>query len=267
MKFDFTKNRTVEDINTVPTNFQGFYAEQEVDGQKVHKIRDEPAIVEAINTIVGLNTALHAARQDVDAAKKGAIDLAPLEAYGDNPQAIAENIAKKVKSLEERAGQDVKSQVDAIKNDMAASQAAITAQTQKVVENLTTQLDDHMVTNAIGGACPHLNGADPELVAPFARRRLRIEVDPETGARSLTPLTRDGNVMYSTDPNHAGEKASTVELLKDMSTEPHLAPLFPSANRTGSGAADTAGIPNPSKGDVEKMSAAQKISEGLRDLK
>lgn len=268
MKFDFTQNRSVEDINAVPENFRSFYMEVEEGDKSIHKIRDdEPAVVAAINTITGLNTALVAARQDVDSAKKNTVDLSPLKDYGENPQAIAETFGKKVKALEERAGQDVKSQVDAIRQELAQAHAAAASKTAKTIQSLETQLDDHMVNNAIAGACPHVNGADPALVAPFARRRLKIDIDPETGARSLIPLNREGGVMYSTDPNHAGEKASTVELLRDMAGEPGFAPLFPSAQRQGSGAADSAGIPKSPKMDVDKMTPSQKISEGLKDLK
>ena len=269
MKFDFTKNREVDTLDTVPDNFRDFYAEvpgaNEGDAS-TYKLRDEPAIMNAVNTITGLNNALEASRRDVDEVKKNQVDLSPLKDYGEEPKAIAEAVAKRLKAVEDRSGQDVKSQVDAIRKELTEQFANANAQSQSQIDNLTRQLDDHMINNAISAACPHVHNASPHLVAPFARRRLKIDVDPDTGQRSITPLNREGNVMFSMDPNRAGEKASMVELLTDMASDPELQPIFPSANRSGSGAADSAGIPKKGK-NIEDMSASQKIAEGLSELK
>ena len=92
MLFDFTKNRTVETLETVPVNCQAFYEEmqgkEEADPVE-YKLRTDAQTVAAVAVITGQNKALGKVRDEVTAAKaaKG-VDLSALSTYGDSVDSI-----------------------------------------------------------------------------------------------------------------------------------------------------------------------------------
>ena len=92
MIFNFGDNQQVSDINTVPEQFRPLYAA--VEGQEgVHKLKnDDPTVKGAIEAVLGLNTALLAARGDVKKVKEGVIDLSPLADYGTDVPSIQAKI-------------------------------------------------------------------------------------------------------------------------------------------------------------------------------
>lgn len=261
--FDFSQNQEVTDLNTVPENLRSCYTKKDdKDDNSPFVIRtDDPAIA----GLVAYGTAAATNLQKERKNKPKAIDLAPLADYGDTPEAILEGFNKKVTALEAQVKDSgaVKSQIEEMKREMTQAHAAALGKKDETIWSLTEQLDDYMMDTEIAAACslPQFKGLNPKLIAPFAKKKMNIDVDTETQKRTLVVLDNDGNTRYSMD--RPGEKANVVELLTTMSKDETYMQLFPSDARTGGGEHPNSVVPNNRSKKTEGMTPAQKISAGL----
>ena len=270
MKFDFTKNRTVEKLDEVPENCRAFYekAENEDEG---FNLKTDKVTTAAVAVITGQNKALVAVRQEVKDAKDAkSVDLSALSDYGKTIEEIVAGVATKVDELTVNASgneSDTAARIAAVKKEHGEAMAALTTTKDDAIKIKQGQLESYMLETAImhaGANWPKLN---TRLVTPFARDKMKV-VDVD-GKPQVIIVGADNEARYSTSPDRAGELMNTDELLEEMSADKALRPLFPSDQAAiGGGATGNATPPGVHRGDPTKdMNPAQKITEGLKKQK
>ncbi len=272
MKFDFAKNRTVADLNTVPANCQAFYEKSDGDDADAEfTLRSDAQTTAAVAVITGQNKALGKVRDEVTAAKaaKG-VDLSPLEAYGKTVAEIVTAVGVKVEELTAAASgkeSDIATRIAGVKKEHGEATAALTATKDKEIAASKEKLDGYMLSTEITNAGANWSGLNTTLVSPFAKKQMRIaEVE---GEPTVVIVDNAGETRYSTSPDRAGLLMNTDELLVEMSDDKALRQLFPSSQASnGGGAHETATPPGVRRGDPTKnMTPGEKISHGLKNKK
>ncbi len=259
--FNFAKNKEVADLTTVPEDLHSFYEKKDAEDEASPLVlRKDATVAGAVALATGLYEALTKERK----AKAGnQVDLAPLSEYGTDPKAIAEAFTTKVTNLEAQVkdGGAVKKQIEDMKRDMTTAHAAALAERDGTVTSLTNQLDDYMINSEIATAAAAFPGLKPTLIAPFAKEHIKVDVDAESGKRTVVVLDRDGNTRFSMAS--PGDKANVAELLKDLSQKEDYMRLFPSNAPRGADTKPNNMNTNHRRSDRENLSAADKISRGL----
>ncbi len=270
MKFDFTKNRNVDDLNKVPDNCQAFYEKADKDDGGFN-LRSDAQTTAAIAVITGQNTALKAVRLEADEAKKASkTDLTALSAYGTTVDEIAAAVGTKVEELTAAASgkeSDIATRIAGIKKEHGEAVAALTTTKDKEISTTNAQLENYMLETSIMHAAAGWQGLNTTLVTPFARKQMKVaEVD---GTPRVVVVGSDGEARYSTSPDRAGELMNTDELLAEMAEDKALRQLFPSDQAaTGGGATGNQTPTGVRRGDATKnMTPAQKIGAGLKSQK
>jgi hypothetical protein len=268
MKFDFTKNRTVDDIAVVPENCRAFYDKTEGDDGEKYTLKSNAETTAAVAIITGQNKALGKVRDEVNAAKtaKG-VDLTPLNAYGTTVEEIAANVGTKVQELTDNASgkeSDVAARIAKIKQEHGEAVAKLTAEHEAKLGKKDASLHDYMLNTAIMTAGSTWENLNTKLIAPFARSQMAVqEID---GKPCVVIVGSDGEAKYSTSPDRAGDLMNTEELLAEMSEDKSYRQLFPSTQAaTGSGAQPKTTPRN--RQAAKNMTAAEKIAHGLKSRK
>jgi len=270
MKFDFTKNRTVEELTVVPENCRAFYEKIEPDGDDgavTYNLRGDAQTIAAVAVITGQNKALVAVRQEVkDAKDSKAVDLTGLSDYGQTIDEIVAGVNTKVEELTANASgneSDIAIRVAAVKKDHSEAMAALTATKDGEIATRQGQLENYMIETSIMHAGAGWQGLNPKLVSPFARQQMKVLLVDEKP--SVVVVDAAGEARYSTSPERAGELMNTDELFEEMSKDKALRQIFPSDQAAQGGGAAPSGPASVRRGDKTKnMNAAQKISEGLK---
>jgi len=270
MKFDFTKNRTVEDLSVVPENCQAFYEKAEGEDVTEYNLKTSVEVTAAVAVITGQNKALGKVRDEVTAAKAAkAIDLSVLEPYGKTVDEIAAGVAAKVEELTAEASgneSDVAARVATVKKEHSEAIAALTATKDTEINTKQGQLENYMIETSIMHAGAGWRGLNPKLVSPFARQQMRVADVEEVP--TVVVVDGEGKARYSTSPDRAGELMNTDELFLEMSEDKSLRQIFPSEQAQQGGGAVANGPMSVRRGDATKnMNAAQKITEGLKQKK
>lgn len=262
--FDFAKNKEVNDLNVVPENIRPFYekADPETEESPYVLRQNDPVVASAVALATGLHASLQKERNEHKITKTNAktVDLTPLADYGTDPASIHEGFNKRVGQLEAQIkdGGAVKAQITEMKQEMTQAHQAALQTEQKRVSDLTSQLDTYMINTEIATAAVNY-GLNPKLIAPFAREHMKVDVNPETGQRSVVVLDKSGSTQYSME--YPGELATVDELLQDMSKKQDYKQLFPSDTRSGDGSRRNAS--RIATTDRAEMSATDKIAHGL----
>lgn len=252
MEFAFAPE--VTDINTVPEDFRGFYAQ---NGDKF-LIKDDPIIKSSVKAIGGLTGSLKAARAEAKAYKSKAVDLAPLAEYGDSPEKILEAINKKLEDAATGGDVKLKANLENAKKALLDAHGKELGARDKRITGLQEQLYKHLVDNNATTVITELKGV-PELLLPFIRNQVKVvEAD---GAFNVQVVDEQGNIRYGT----TGAPMTIKELVAGMKGDQKFARLFESEAPQGGGRP-----PNqrPSNAAVnqnrqEGMSSIQKIQAGL----
>ena len=273
MKFDFTKNRNVDDLTVVPENCRAFYEKVEADGDDgavSYNLRGDPITTASVAVITGQNKALKAVRQEVtDAKAAGKLDLTPLEAYGKTVTEIAANIGTKVEELTANASgneSDIALRIASVKKEHSEAMVALTTTKDGEIASRQGQLENYMIETSIMQAGAGWQGLNPTLVSPFARQQMKVLLVDEKP--SVVVVDSSGEARYSTSPERAGELMNTDELFEEMSKDKALRQIFPSDQAVQGGGAQANGPMRIKKGDATKnMNSAQKIGEGLKGIK
>lgn len=270
MKFDFTKNRNVDELGKVPANCQAFYekAEEEDGG---FNLRTDAQTTAAVAVITGQNTALGKVRDEVTAAKKAnSVDLSPLSEYGDTVEVIASGVKSKVEELTTAASgkeSDVATRIAGVKKEHGEAIAALKATTDKAIKIKQVELETYMIETSILHAGAGWDGLNTKLIAPFARPQMQVQqVD---GKPCVVVVGADKEARYSTTPDRAGELMQTDELLVEMSEVKDYRQLFPSQQAANGGGAEGRKTPvGVRRTDATKnMTPAQKITHSLNQKK
>ena len=270
MKFDFTKNRTVENLEGVPANCHAFYEKAEgEDGG--YNLRTDAQTTAAVAVITGQNKALGAVRQEVtDAKKANSTDLSALSGYGDTIEAIATGVTAKIEELTAAASgkeSDIAQRIAGIKKEHGEAVAALTATKDKEISTKQGQLEAYMLDSSIMHAGAGWIGLNTKLISPFAHKQMKVaDVD---GKPRVVVVGADGEARYSTSPERAGELMNPDELLVEMSEDKGYRQLFPSTQASEGGGAQqrntATGVRRSDK--TKNMTSAQKIGHGLKTKK
>lgn len=258
--YDFGKNKTVANLDNVPDNIKPFYEKEDPeaeDSQFVLK-QNDPVVASAVGIITSQQEIVHKERK----AKGSAVDLTPLASYGNTVEEIVAGVEKQKTGLESQikdGGASVAKQIEDMKREMHTAHGAVVLEKDKEINSLTGQLDEHMLNTAIASAAQSFDKLEPELIAPFARQRMKVEV-ADDGKRRVVVLDAGGEVKFSMD--RPGEKASATELLEEMSKNNKFQQLFPAKNKQGSNIqANNRNTSNHDKGGPK--TAPEKIAAGV----
>lgn len=248
MDFEFTP---VDDVNKVPEQFRGLYAQGD-DG----KFDVNPDFKSVADAVTGLNKALKAERAAAKA--RTPVDLSPLADFGDNPAAIKEAVDTKLKELQDELakGGDAKLNLDKIKSDLAAAHAKEVEKANKRGEALQSQLYGLLVENAATAAVVELKGV-PELLLPFIKNQ--VKVIEENGEFKVFVVDGAGDQRYS---GVTGSPMTIKELVAEMKANEKYGRLFESETPPGGGMPPGGGRQAPRQQGRE-LSANEKIAAGL----
>lgn len=255
MEFDFAE--VVENGEAIPEQFRPLYAQNQ-EG-KYELVKDEK-VMGARQALLGLNTALKAAREENKGLKKSKIDLSGLAEYGEKPEEIITNVQAKIKELADQIASGAKVNPDKIKADLQAGWTQEREKLTKRAEALEKQLHTMMVDNAITSASAELKGV-PDLLLPFVRNQ--VKVVEEDGQLAVKVVDDAGDVRYS---SVTGKPMSIKELVASMKSDQKYGRLFDSEAPQGGGQQPGSGQRRTNAHQGEK-SANQKIASGLQRLR
>lgn len=261
MEFDFSKNKTVTDINKVPEDFRGLYIESDDD----YSLNSEDAGVKsAVAAITRLNKSLQAARKEAKGKTENKVDLSILSDYGDNPDAIAEAVTSKLKELTDELakGGDAKLNLEKIKEDLAKAHAKDLKTKDTKNEALGNQLHKLLVENAAVSAITEQKGI-ARFLMPLVKEQ--VKVVEENGEFSVFVVDGSGDRRYS---GVTGEPMTIKELVKDMKANEEFGSVFESDSPSGGGIkpGSTSGKTISKQGGHE-LSSTEKIAKGLASQK
>lgn len=253
MDHDFTK--PVDDLEIVPAQFRPLYKPKDGGG---FEIKPDDTTKGAVEAIVGLNTALKAARLEAKAAKGKVVDLSPLAEFGASPTEIAEAIRAKLKEQEEALakGGAAKLNLDKVKAELAEGHAKELGKREKRIEALTQQLYTHLVEATATSAIAEAKGV-PALLMPFVKERVKVvEADGKLG---VFVVDQTGDQRYS---GTTGQPMTIKELVAEMKADKAFGRLFESESPAGGG---TPSAQKTVKGIVtgKDLSPIDKIKAGL----
>jgi len=255
MPFDFEQNQTVDNLDTVPEDFKGFYTENNEGG---FALREE--FGSAVKVITGLNKSLLAARKDAKKASESTVDLSPLAEYGDSVETIQAGVAAKLDELTSqlKGGEKAKIDLDKARDDWAKTAAKEREGLENSNAQLRGQIHKLLITDQLKSAIGD-RALNPDLVIPFAEERARIQENE--GKFSVVFVDEDNAIRYGT----GGAPLTPKEFVDEMSGIDKYKPLFKSTVPEGSGARPGASSrrPAPTTGD---KTANEKIADGLRQL-
>jgi hypothetical protein len=256
----------VETLDAVPEQFRTFYKESEAGGFELAE-----AYRPAAQVIVGLNTALKAARREakgrtgaapsVPAGGAGQFDLGPLSEFGSS----AEEIAEKLRDLQARAENSGKRDESAAKRVRDELSRAYEAEKQSMAARLAAreaQLIDTMVSSRAAAALSELGAraAAAELLMPFVKNSIRAR-ESDGGALSVEVVDAQGEVRYGLD----GAPMGVRDLVAEMKKNEKYAFLFESEAKSGGGISPRTMA--PAARDTANLTPAQKIALGAAKLR
>jgi len=253
MEFAFAPE--VTDINAVPEDFRGFYAQA---GDK-HTLRDDPIVKASVKTILGLNGSLKAARTEAKNYKTKVVDLSGLAEYGATPEEILASVTSKLE--EAKLGGDKKGAKE-LENIKKALQEAhgkeLTARDTRI-KGLTTQLYAHLVDTTATTAIAELKGV-PKLLLPFVRNQ--VKVDEKDGNLNVQVVDAEGNIRFGA----TGAPMTIKELVSEMKGQQEFGRLFESETPPGGGTPPGTGKRTQHVTQTtarDQMTSMQKIQAGL----
>lgn len=255
MKFNFAENKTVKDLNAVPTDFQGLYTDA---GDGTFTLAsDHPGVTSAVAAVIRLNEALTSSRAEAKANKKAVVDLSPLAEFGDSPEAIKTAVQTKLEELQAELAKGGKAKInlDKIKEEIAQAHAQKLTDSEAQNTALQGQLYDMMVTTQATTAVVDAKG-NPKLLMPFIKNQ--VQALQEDGQFKVLVVDSDKERRYS---GTTGQPMTIAELVQEMKGQEDFGALFNSEVPNGPGIKNTQRKVLP-KGKTE-LSANEKIAQGL----
>jgi hypothetical protein len=263
--WDFAKNLVVDDINAVPENFRGLYAQDAAD--KKFKLSEfAKPLVEAY---VGQTTALDKARKDlaaangeaasrrvtknsvVDFAKKLGLENVDEENPLTNLETYFTDLTAKVKG-----GGDLKINLDNIKKDYERKNGEIKAASDAEVLKMRGSLEKYMIGNATLTVLAK-HGGNATLLSPLVKGAAKVVVD-ENGDYSVRIVDESG----APRSNGSGGWLDLDGYVGELKTKPEFAAAFASEAKGGSGAKQQQQQQQTRRSDGTK-SSVDKIASGL----
>lgn len=256
MEFDFSKNRSVEDIGTVPEDFRGLYHQPDEEGPYI--LQDDGPTKSAVAAIMRLNTSLKSSRTEAKNHKKKIVDLGPLSEYGETVADILEAFGTKLAEGKTAQSKTVADQVEKIKQDLAKGHGVALEQKEKRSTALQKQLYALLGTGAAEAA---LDGkaSSIAIALPFVEDQL-MSVEDDTGF-NVRVKDEAGDARYS---SVTGTFMTPKELVAEMQGMTKWALLFKSELPEGGGQDPSGGDPVKTKGKTKELTSIEKIRLGLK---
>jgi len=255
MEFQF--NPTVENIDSVPQDFRGLYAENEGGGYTLRS--EDEGVKSAVSAITGLAKSLKVARAEAQGWKGKSVDLSALAEYGDSPEAILEGFQATLAdaSKGKKTQEDFLRQIEKVKADLGNEYSQKVQAEQQRAEALKNQLYNHLVTSEARAALAEAGAIDADLALPFLSQQ--VKVSEESGQFAVNVVDQAGDPRYS---GVTGAPMSVNELVKEMKATEKFGPLFKSDQKSGSGAPAEGQRRAPARNQAD-MSPTDKIAAGL----
>lgn len=254
MDFEFLKNPTVDDVNKVPEQFRGFYAE----GEGGFVLQD--SFKATAGAVDGLNKSLKAARRDADEAKRNRPDVSGFAAIGQllglegDDAASAEALKGAVEKVLSES-KDGKVNWDKMKRDLETGFNSKLQAKDGELQAMGKTLQKYLVTTAAVQAIAAHKGV-PDLLLPHIQAKTKVIKDGEDYVVRV--------VDESGDPrgNASGGFMTVEDLVKELKSSPTFGRAFESEAPNGGGKPPGSGNKPPANKPGEKT-AMQKIAAGL----
>lgn len=264
--WDFAKHAIVDDVNTVPENFRGFYAKDEATGKYGIAASAKPLV----DAYIGTNSALEKTRKDLATANaESATRRVTGAAVVDFAKKLGlENIdeANPLTALEthytELVGKigkngEMKINLDNIKRDYETKNKQVVDAANAQIATMQSSLDKHMIGGTTLAALTK-HGGNPAFLTDIVAKRAKVVKD-ENGEYSVRIMDDAG----SPRSNGAGGWLDIDGFVSELKSNATYAAAFASEVKSGNGVKPGAGqggaLP---KKDGEK-SATDKIASGL----
>jgi hypothetical protein len=254
MDFVFGDNTTVADVNKVPEQFRGLYAQ----GEGGFTLKDEYKGV--VGAVDGMNKSLKAARRDADDAKRNRPDVGAFAAVGQlfglegdeaaNPESLkaaAERIISESK--------DGKVNWDKMKSSLEKGYQTQLAAKDGELGTMGKTLQKYLVQTAAVQSIAAHKGV-PELLLPHITGQTKVIKEGEEYVVRVV----DGQG----DPrgNASGGFMSVEDLVKEMKASTVFGRAFESEGKPGTGTPPGTGQQRQQPGK-EELTPTQRIARGL----
>lgn len=228
MPFNFGDNAEVTDINTVPEEFRGAYAQ---DGD-VHKLTPQAAAVS--KAFDGMATTLGTVRSENDeltAKVKGfkPTDLSKLSAYGMTIDEITSGVEGAISDARKKTGSAGAEELERVRSEMnSAMETAITGRDTNIV-SLEAQVVDLMFKADAIAAIGEAKG-NPDMLLPMLQGERLVEKGEDGKIRVFVKDT-DGKKRFGND----GQPLSFGARIAELKADAKFAGVFESDMGPGGG--------------------------------
>lgn len=251
MEFDFSTNQEVEDINTVPEQFRGAYAEGE-NGKFAVSETAKP-LVEAV---VGLNKSLSASRKDYKTLKGTAVDPKTLfSSLGDfeDADAVKAHIQELTDQVASKSNIDPKKIKADIEKAFATEREELTGKNDKMKGTLEKYLIKSDAASALAAA-----KGNSALLLPHVMNMVKVVEDE--GEYVVRVLDDQGDWRG----DGKGGYMTVADLVTEMKASPTFGAAFESEAKPGTGKKPgSSAQPARTKVDSSEPTSRSKISAGL----
>jgi hypothetical protein len=268
-EFDFEKNKTVSDLQSVPQEFQGLYVEgQNEEGEAVFSISD--AAQPLVKAYVGTTKSLNSTRADKKkVSDENAQRRLATKAFDEIAEALGlevgdDGVAAALKAhVDElmskvKGGEELKVDLDKVRREMKAQAEEALAAKDTEIQERDTALSRHLISDVATRELAAASGSI-ELLLPHVESQCKV-FRTEEGKREVRVLDADGDART----NGAGGYMDVKELIAEMKAQNKFARGFDSDEKPGTGVQP--GIGKKSSTSMkrgEPKTSVDKISAGL----
>lgn len=264
MPFDFSTNKTVEELSSVPEDFKSFF--QETTDGSGFSLSEDQRVKDAVKVISGLWSTVSNQRKELDTNVETGLKeaLSPLSDFGDSAESILEAIAARVEEAKKsgKTDKDVDAATDKLRKDLTdvheAEKRNWTDEKGSLVGQIRGLLVDNVINEALG---------DRAVSSMVARRVIAdfVDIDSDENGKFRTIVKDPDNPKQARKNVTDGQLFKVEDLIKELSGKDDYKPLFKSEAPKGSGSQPGApsrrvDIPVPG----EKKSSYNKIRDGLK---
>jgi hypothetical protein len=254
--FNFADNLTVESLDSVPEDYRCFYAE---DGSGFKLDNENPVVAASVKNLTQLGTTLSKERENLAQARKGKIDISPLNDWGTNPTEIAEKFTELLTEAGKKGSTDTvkwQEKLNQQKADMAKAHSEALAAQESSAKTLKEALYSEMVSAKAVAALAKHKGS-PDLLMNVIRSHVQVSED-ESGYRAMV-VDQNGTERFG----GTGAPMAIDELVAELKKDDRYARAFDSEVPKGTGT--TPGGPSRPAGPSKdgEQSPVEKIKAGL----
>lgn len=256
MPFNFTENTEVTDIQTVPEEFRGAYAEE---GGKFKLTPQAAAVTKAFDGMSGTLATVRTENDELTAKVKAfkPTDLSPLSAYGTTLDEITAGVESAISEARKKTGNAGAAELEAVRSEMqTAMETAITGR-DSTIGTLEAQVVDLMfkadAIAAIGAA-----KGNPSMLLPMLQGERLVEKG-EDGNIRIFVAGPDGKKRFGND----GQPLSFAARIAELKADAQFAGVFESDLGPGGGTPPNGQDPNRFRKPGTEKTSKEKIASGL----